>query len=111
MLDPVQRSLTEFLGSRSELFRALNLFESLAGENLLQLPARQMQSSHARPPASLANQSRLPRSVKHRLAPEDIATLGALIKPRKPPAEANRPERKIADRHHPIPRSFDFASR
>jgi hypothetical protein len=80
MLNPIQRSLSQFrrrlMYGRKELY----LIEFLSRKPLGKLPRRQMQRLHAAAPALLAKESCLPRRMKRRLRSEGCTTSRATIK-------------------------------
>src|ERR1700675_2440522 len=111
MLNPVQRSLSQFrrrlLHRRQELY----LIEFLSRKLLGKLPRRQVHWLHAAAPTFLAKQPRFPRRMEGRPRTKLRTTRGASIELRKPSAQTHRPKREITQGQLPRPRAFNFAHR
>src|SRR5580658_11363053 len=111
VLNPAQRSFSQFCCRLLHRLQELYLIELLSREPLSKSPGRQVQRLHAPATALFAKQTCFPRRMKRRLRTERRPTRGASIELRKPPAKPHRPKRKVTQGQLPRPRAFHFSNR
>src|SRR5579863_458262 len=111
MLDPVQRSFSQFRCWLLHRWNKFNPIQFLSGEPLSELPSSNMQWPHPTAPALLAKESGLPRRVERRLCAERRPARSASVKLRQPAAEPHGPKCEITQRQLPGARALNLPNR
>src|SRR5467141_3466476 len=110
ILDPGQRSFSQFPGAGLHGLMVFHVIQPLAREALGKHSRLVLQRLHSGAPALLAKEAGLMSVVKCRLCAKRRVASHATIKAWQPAAKPHRPEGKVAERQGPITGAFNFPS-